>query len=108
MKQHITPKQANELGENMFYELFPDLVRREEWAKYHHKKITIGKLIETIGSYHKIYISGNHDGWKLELFELNERICNEDSCLYERTHKELVTALFGMLLCVIEMKKNRK
>lgn len=48
MKQHITPKQAKELTKEKFYELFPDLVIRNDWSNYHHKKITIGKMLEVL------------------------------------------------------------
>lgn len=48
MRQHITPKQAKQLTKEQFYSLFPDLVIRDDWANYHHKKITIGKIIEIL------------------------------------------------------------
>jgi hypothetical protein len=53
IKQHITPKQALELSEEQFYLLFPDgIVKRKDWANYHHKKVTIGKMIEILDSEH--------------------------------------------------------
>lgn len=48
MKYHITPKQAREINEDAFYSLFNEIVKREDWAKYHHKKVTIGKMIDFI------------------------------------------------------------
>lgn len=48
MKQHITSKQADEISKYKFYTLFPDLVIRDDWSKFHHKKITIGKMIELL------------------------------------------------------------
>lgn len=48
MKQHITPKQLNEITEEQFYNLFDEIVKRKDWAKYHHKKMTIGKMIEVL------------------------------------------------------------
>lgn len=46
MKQHITPKQASEISEESFYSILNEAVNRKDWANYHHKKITIGKMIE--------------------------------------------------------------
>lgn len=46
MKYHITPKQAKEVSESQFYSLFDELVKRDNWANYHHKKMTIGKMID--------------------------------------------------------------
>ena len=54
MKQHITPKQAKEITEEQFYSLFDDIVRRKNWANYHHSKVTVGKLIELIGNSYEI------------------------------------------------------
>ncbi|QSF43435.1 hypothetical protein [Paenibacillus tianjinensis] len=58
MKQHILPKQALEISKEQFYELFPEgLVDRNNWATYHHKKMTIGKMIEVMfNKGHKITI----------------------------------------------------
>lgn len=47
MKQHILPKQALEIPEDYFYKIFNgDIVKRNDWYKYHHKKVTIGVMIE--------------------------------------------------------------
>ncbi|GMX64571.1 hypothetical protein Elgi_38400 [Paenibacillus elgii] len=46
MKYHITPKQAKEITEEQFYSMFNEIVPRKDWANYHHKKITIGKMID--------------------------------------------------------------
>lgn len=52
MKQHITPSQAKEITEEQFYKLFKnqhwECVHRKDWADYHHKKVTIGKMIEIL------------------------------------------------------------
>lgn len=49
MKQHITPKQAMEISEKQLYSLFSEgIVQRDGWANYHHKKVTIGKMIENL------------------------------------------------------------
>lgn len=45
-KYHITPKQAKEITEEQFYSLFNEIVPRKDWANYHHKKVTIGKMID--------------------------------------------------------------
>lgn len=46
MKHHISPKQAKELTEEQFYSLFDEIVKRDDWFRFHHKKVTIGKMIE--------------------------------------------------------------
>lgn len=47
MKQHITPKQAAEISEYQFASMFDcNFVRRKDWTDYHHKKVTIGKMID--------------------------------------------------------------
>jgi len=51
LKQHITPSQAQEITEEQFYSLFDEIVKRDDWANFHHKKVTIGKCIEIINRY---------------------------------------------------------
>ena len=51
MKQHITPSQAQEITEEQFYSLFDEIVKRKDWANFHHKKVAIGKCIEIIDGY---------------------------------------------------------
>ena len=46
MKYHITPKQAKEITEEQFYSMFNEIVPRKDWANYHHRKMTIGKMID--------------------------------------------------------------
>jgi hypothetical protein len=46
MKYHITPKQAKEVTEGQFYSMFNEIVPRKDWANYHHRKMTIGKMID--------------------------------------------------------------
>lgn len=70
MKYHITPKQAKEITDEQFYSLFNEIVRRDDWYKYHHKKMDIGKMIDyldevTIG---KSSIDGI---WNVFVFEEN-------------------------------------
>lgn len=52
MKQHILPKQVLEVSEEEFYSLFgtEGIVKRKDYANYHHKKITIGKMIEFLAT----------------------------------------------------------
>lgn len=49
MKYHITPKQAQEITEEQFYTLFTNIVPRNDWYKYHHKKMDIGKMCDLLG-----------------------------------------------------------
>ncbi|RYI30497.1 hypothetical protein EVU96_08775 [Bacillus infantis] len=46
MKYHITPKQAKQITEDQFYSMFNEIVPREDWANCHHRKMTIGKMID--------------------------------------------------------------
>ena len=52
MKEHITPSQAKEITKEQFYTLFKNqhwaCVNRNDWADYHHKKVTIGKMLYMI------------------------------------------------------------
>jgi hypothetical protein len=52
MKQHILPKQAKEITQEQFYDLFKNqhwnTVMRKDWADFHHKKATVGKMIEIL------------------------------------------------------------
>ncbi|OBG93862.1 hypothetical protein A9X05_09165 [Mycobacterium sp. E3298] len=63
MKQHIFPKQATEIGKEQFYSLFDEgLVDRKDWANYHHKKMTIGKMIEVLTNMN----------WNLDIRKMND------------------------------------
>lgn len=86
LKQHITPKQAKEITERQFYGLFDEIVQRKDWANYHHKKVTIGKLIEVLG---EITIVKQENGWQI-YFRHNGR---ENMSI----NKELVDLLWDVL-----------
>lgn len=47
MKQHIKPDQFKQMDDIFAMVLF-DLVPRKDWYRYHHKKVTIGKMIEIL------------------------------------------------------------
>ena len=77
MKQHITPKQAQEISEEQFYSLFSEIVHRKDWYDFHHKKVTIGKMIEILGenlyamtqyeeSSHWYVVIGKWNGWRID------------------------------------------
>lgn len=94
MKQHITPKQAKELGESLFYNLFEDvlnerIVHREDWYKFHHKKLDIGKMIEILDistlatDFRKDFVVQE---WIVEIMLVMDN--------YECKSKELCDALF--------------
>lgn len=68
MKQHIYPEQAREISKEQFYSLFDELVDRDDWANYHHRKLTIGKLIEVIKSENICYIK-HLKNWKVCIFD---------------------------------------
>jgi hypothetical protein len=87
IKQHITPKQALQITEAQFYSLAPDgFVKRNDWANYHHKKITIGKMIE--------FLCNN--GWNVEIHKVGSefRVANNVKDGHGFTHKELCDALW--------------
>lgn len=70
MKQHITPDQAKQLEEQEFYYLFEKdgiLHRPKDWYRYHHKKVTIGKMIEFLSNKYnenlKFHISPKDLKW---------------------------------------------
>lgn len=68
MKYHITPKQAKEITEEHFYSMFNEIVRRDDWYKYHHKKMDIGKMIDYLD---EVTISKSivDDIWNVFVFE---------------------------------------
>lgn len=89
MKQHITPSQAKQLTEGQFYSLFEEIVPRKNWSNYHHRKMTIGKMIEILGT---VTITRSDDG---NLWVVDDRY----------THKELVDALWEAVLGMFQFLK---
>jgi hypothetical protein len=88
MKQHILPKQAAEITEDQFYSLFPDeLVKRDDWANYHHKKVTIGKMIEFLSLDGDLEITQFPESWFVS------------QCYLSADHEELVDALWEIIKC---------
>lgn len=65
MKYHITPKQAKEITEEQFYSMFNEIVKRDDWANYHHRKMTIGKMIDFLDGV-KIYKSPFNHQWEVD------------------------------------------
>ena len=69
MKQHITPTQFKEMNKERAIELF-DLNARDwrgyedDFYNYHHKKITIGRMIDFL-SIESIIFCPQIDGWKI-------------------------------------------
>lgn len=94
MKEHILPKQAKQLTKEEFYRLNNDMVSRDDWANYHHKKITVGKMIVFINQFDrpKIYFGLNTSYWHVELLDQSQSFVS----------KELVDALFNALLWIIK------
>lgn len=70
MKYHITPNQAKEIKEEQFYSLFNEIVKREDWYKYHHKKMDIGKMIDYLDEV-TIGKSVIDNIWNVFVFEEN-------------------------------------
>ncbi|WP_303984232.1 hypothetical protein [Niallia circulans] len=79
MKYHITPKQAKEVTEEQFYSMFNEIVPREDWANYHHRKMDVGKMIDWL-DYVNIHKGFNE--WFVTCYEV------------EYTGKELIDALW--------------
>jgi hypothetical protein len=88
MKQHITPKQVSEVSKEYFYSLFEELVDRDDWADFHHKKMTIGKMIEIIdGSEYTYDIKRckRSKNWIiLEYIESEKDLNLKDRCIMDR------------------------
>jgi len=82
MKQHISPMQAREVTEEQFYSFYPEgeLVRRKDWATYHHKKMTIGKMIEIMTNKgHKITID-NCTPCSVKDYMIDKEYCQMSVC----------------------------
>lgn len=107
MKQHILPKQAKQLTEPQFYELFEEIVPRKDWANYHHKKVTIGKLIEVLRGYGQISFFTVHTDWCIQLFDSKVSAEDDQTPLYETSQKDLIDALFNCLLWNIKRVKEQ-
>lgn len=92
MKQHITPKQALEVSDLQFYSLFPEgIVERNDWANYHHKKMTIGKMIEYLFNRgHKVTID-NCRPCSVKDWRLDKEYCQMEVCdaLWEAVKHEV-------------------
>ncbi|PLS19150.1 hypothetical protein CVD28_01710 [Bacillus sp. M6-12] len=106
MKQHIVPKQAKQLTEQQFYDLFEEIVPRKDWANYHHKKVTVGKLIEVLRGYGQLEICTIHTDCNVQLFERKVSPTDGQTPLYETKHKELIDALFICLLWLLQVKEE--
>ncbi|GAA4879176.1 hypothetical protein GCM10023310_69130 [Paenibacillus vulneris] len=89
MKYHITPKQAKEITEEQFYSMFNEIVPRNDWANYHHKKMTIGKMIDYLDKV--IVRKCNLDKkWYVILLDDNQFCGNElTDALWEAIKAEL-------------------
>lgn len=92
MKQHLLPMQACHFTKETFYSFFDELVDRDDWHKYHHKKMTIGKMIELLHKKYKVEIVGG-ENFLITLYD-------KDQVIYKTTRKELVDALYFALLHV--------
>lgn len=83
MKYHIKPKQAKEITEKQFYSMFNEIVPRDDWANYHHRKMTIGKMIDWLDGVNINKSAFDHKWYA---------IVNDDEKEY--TGKELTDALW--------------
>lgn len=93
MKQHITPSQAQEITEEQFYSLFDEIVKRKDWAHFHHKKVTIGKCIEVLENSNRfkgLHKSDTDGEYKVYVVLDDSNGWNE----YIKSDKELVNALW--------------
>lgn len=100
MKQHISPSQAQEITEEQFYSLFDEIVKRNDWANFHHKKITIGKCIEILEAHDKC-INMTNAVFGVEFdnkFTWEVRIRHLDKLNYQT---ELIDALFEVVKSIL-------
>lgn len=93
MKQHILPKQAQEISEIEFYSLFPvrnslgdNVVKRKDWDKFHHKKVTIGHMIQFL----------KEKNWNIQIHMVGDsfRVANDIQNGWAFSRTELCDALW--------------
>jgi hypothetical protein len=94
MKYHITPKQAKEMTEEQFYSMFNEMVPRQDWANYHHKKMTIGKMIDYLD---EVIISKSivDSQWQVSLLNKSRFIGKELSDALWEAVKDEVLSKYG-------------
>lgn len=88
MKYHVTPKQAKEITEEQFYSMFNQIVHREDWMNYHHKKMTIGKMIDFLDGVH-VYKGLGKDNWYVSCYEVEYRGKELTDALWEAVKDNL-------------------
>ena len=92
MKQHVIPKQLKEITENQFYSLFDEIVKRDDWHTYHHKKITIGKMFEILKGKGCKYINPMFYPERNNFWVIDVVFPNGDR--YQEPNKELCDGLW--------------
>jgi hypothetical protein len=97
------PKQAKYLTEKQFYNLFDEVVPRKDWFKYHHKKVTIGKLLEIIRKRYHVEVSSSEKSWTVQLFDLE--FCTREE-IHSNVDKHLIDALFLTLIWILNERKT--
>lgn len=103
MKEHITPKQAQQLAEGDFYNLFKIEVKREDWYKYHHKKVTIPKLLGVLKKecHFDLNITDSTN-------EITVYIAGNDQLVYNNQNHELIDLLYDTVLFVHNERRKSK
>lgn len=100
MKAHIRPKQAKEVTKEEFYSLFDELVDRDDWHHFHHKKMTIAKMIEILDEnsyYWEIDNVDEDDGF-------NVIVHYEDKVTRMFTRSKLCDTLWEAVKHIIEVE----
>jgi len=88
MKYHITPKQAKEVTEEHFYSMFNEIVKREDWYKYHHKKMDIGKMIDWLDGVH--ITKGSAGIWYVQSYNIEYNAIELVDALWEAVKDNLI------------------
>lgn len=99
IRQHILPKQALEVTKEQFYTMFEEIVDRPDWARFHHKKVTIGKMIEFLLTQGCVY-------WKADMDSYSRVGLHIDGIVYDFREKELCNALWEATKFVLNRGKG--
>ncbi|MDN4090956.1 hypothetical protein [Paenibacillus polymyxa] len=68
------------------------------------EKVTVGRLIEVIRSYHQLEIYNVSPLWCLRLFDLSTSANDQPFCLYEDAQEELLLVLYLALGWIYERR----
>lgn len=101
MKQHISPEQVKQISEEQFYLLFAEIVKRDDYATFHHKKMTIGKMMEFLRQNFQVRVYSDSTAWNIRLFDLMDYDHNPENVLWGEWKAELCDVLWeAVVYCI--------